>query len=244
MAQNRAFIFDMDGTLIDSERVWIEAIHDALRARGVPVAFAEVERLEYGRSWQDIYTDVKARWPDAYADRQAMEAVTEKRYNEITAARDIRIPGSIALLRRLVDAGRVVSIVSGSTRRRICEFIDQSGLQDAIGHFVGCEDYHRGKPAPDCFLLGAERLGVEPARCVVFEDATAGVRAAKAAGMFCVALRRPECPPQVLKDADLILPDLSLFAEEQLDLLSELQSQTEPACQCCQSRHQQIQERP
>ncbi|NMA48127.1 MAG: HAD family phosphatase [Lentisphaerae bacterium] len=224
MAQNRAFIFDMDGTLIDSEQVWIEAIHDALRARNVAVDIAEVARMEYGRSWQDIFAEIKARWPDAYPDRQAMQAVTEKRYNEITAAHDISIPGSMALLRRLLDEGRVVSIVSGSTRGRIREFIEQSGLQDAIGHFVGCEDYQRGKPAPDCFLLGAERLGVKPAQCVVFEDATAGVRAAKAAGMFCVALRRPGAPPQDLWSADLILPDLSLFTEEQLDLLSLFRS--------------------
>ncbi|MGI5923419.1 MAG: HAD family hydrolase [Lentisphaeria bacterium] len=224
MAQERAFIFDMDGTLIDSEQVWIEAIHDALRARNVPVDIAEVARMEYGRSWQDIFADIKTRWPDAYPDRQAMQAVTEKRYNEITAARDIGIPGSIALLRRLLDEGRLVSIVSGSTRGRIREFIEQSGLQDAIGHFIGCEDYQRGKPAPDCFLLGAERLGVKPAQCVVFEDATAGVRAAKAAGMFCVALRRPGAPPQDFWSADLILPDLSLFTEEQLDLLSLFRS--------------------
>lgn len=242
MAHDRAFIFDLDGTLIDSERVWIEAIHDALLARDVPVTQAEVELLEYGRSWKDIFADVKARWPDAYPDRQAMEAFTEKRYEEITAVRDIRIHGSIALLQRLAAAGRPLAIVSGSTRRRIGEFIDQAGFQDAIGLFIGCEDYHFGKPAPDCFLLGAERLGVVPGRCVVFEDARAGIRAAKAAGMYCVALRRPDGPPQVLAEADLILPDLSLFAEEQLDTLS--QSQSEPACQRCRSCHQQIQERP
>lgn len=227
----------MDGTLIDSEEVWIEAIHDALLAKKIPISREEVARLEYGRSWKDIFAEIKTRWPHAYADRLAMQAVTDQRYQEITATRDISIPGSIALLRRLVAAGRIVSIVSGSTRGRIREFIEGVGLQDAMSIYVGCEDYQEGKPAPDCFLLGAERLGVPPARCVVFEDATAGVQAAKAAGMFCVALRREEAHLQNLKDADLILPDLALFDEEQLELHSQLLAQNEPACQCCPTCH-------
>ena len=62
---------------------------------------------------------------------------------------------------------------------------------------------------PACFLLGAERLGLPPSECLVFEDSTAGIRAAKAAGMVCVALQRPGRPPQDTRRADEVLADLA-----------------------------------
>jgi sugar-phosphatase len=72
-------------------------------------------------------------------------------------------------------------------------------------------EYERGKPAPDCFLLAARKLGAEPAECTVFEDSEAGVAAGKAAGMRVVALRLPDHPSQDLSAADLVLEDLSRF---------------------------------
>ncbi|MBR0458187.1 MAG: HAD family phosphatase [Victivallales bacterium] len=209
----QACLFDMDGTLIDSEHVWVLAIQHALAGRGVALPEEEVAHLEYGRAWQDIFEDITRCWPHAFASRSEMERETGAFYNEYIREHDIAIPGSVALLKRLHAAGKRVTIVSGSLRERIAQTLDMLGIVDLVPFYTGCGDYEHGKPAPDCFLMSAAALGVPPEACVVFEDATAGVQAAKAAGMRCVALQLPNAPfPQDLSQADLVLPDLSLFS--------------------------------
>lgn len=208
-----AFLFDLDGTLLDSETLWIEAIDVALRQRGVNLSHAEVTELVLGRSWPDIFANIQRRFPGAYATRLAMEEVTVPLYHEYGTRRDIRIHSSIALLQRLAKRGPTV-IVSGSTRNRIAESIELMGIAELIPFYLGSEDYTPGKPAPDCFLLAAERLGVPASQCLVFEDSPAGIAAAKAAGMTCVALHRQETPPPA--GADLVLADLAHFSFAQL----------------------------
>jgi len=82
---------------------------------------------------------------------------------------------------------------------------------DCIAFYLGASDYPFGKPHPSGFLMAAERLGVEPANCVVFEDSAVGVAAGKAAGMKVVALAQPLRPKQDVAAADLILDDLGKF---------------------------------
>jgi sugar-phosphatase len=94
---------------------------------------------------------------------------------------------------------------------RIQATIDDLQIGDCVAAFVGCEDVPVGKPDPAPFLLGAERLGVPAPACLVFEDSAAGVRAAKAAGMRCVALSRENARGQDLSAADLVLPTLAAF---------------------------------
>jgi HAD superfamily hydrolase (TIGR01509 family) len=194
----------------------VEAIAAALRQRGVPVTDAEISQLVYGHAWPDIFREIACRYPDVYPSRQAMEAVTVPLYLQYSQRCDIRIHPSIDLLRAL--AGRYpVAIVSGSTRARIQATIDELQIGGCIAAFVGCEDVPVGKPDPAAFLLGARRLGVAPAACLVFEDSTAGVRAAKAAGMRCVGLSRGNAQGQDLSAADLVLTSLDAFDLASLD---------------------------
>jgi sugar-phosphatase len=83
---------------------------------------------------------------------------------------------------------------------------------EIVRFVLGAEDYAPGKPDPSGFLLGAQRLGISPSNCLVFEDSLAGVLAAKRAGMWCVALNRPNAHPQNLSEADWILSDLADFS--------------------------------
>ena len=183
-------LFDLDGTLIDSETIWIEAIQAALAAKGIQVTIEDVTRIEYGRAWKEIYRDIHSRWPDAYPTIQEMEAFTVAYYERVTATRDISIPGSVTLLKRLATEGYAVGIVTGSTRERIAAVIKKLELAPYVKGYVGGEDYPNGKPAPDGYLAGARLLGARPEQCVAFEDAPAGIASAKAAGMLCVAF----CP--------------------------------------------------
>ena len=204
----QAILFDLDGTLIDSETIWISAIAQALRQRGVTLSDAEATELVLGRSWPDIFQDIQERFPGVYGNRREMEGVTVPLYRECIASRDVRIHSSIDLLRRLA-ATAPTAIVSGSTRGRIAESMELMDVVELIALYVGAEDYERGKPDPACFLLAAQKLGVSPADCLVFEDSAAGVTAAKAAGMTCVALNRNGGQPP--ENADLVLADLGEF---------------------------------
>jgi sugar-phosphatase len=206
----QAILFDMDGTLVDSEVIWLDAIAAALRQRGAEISDAEAVALVYGHAWPDIYREIASRYPDAYASRQAMEAVTVPLYTQCSQQRDIRIHASIDLLRALAQR-YPVAIVSGSTRSRIEATIADLQIGDCIRAFVGCEDVAIGKPDPAAFRLGAQRLGVPASACLVFEDSAAGVQAAKAAGMRCVALCRDAARGQDLTAADLVLTSLAAF---------------------------------
>lgn len=213
----QAAIFDMDGTLIDSEGLWVDAIAEALRQRGAAVTEDDAVRLVYGHSWPDIFRRIEGLFPGLYASRQAMEAVTVPLFQEYCRQRDIRIEPSIALLRRLSRCLPVV-IVSGSTRARVAETIAALDLEGCLQGYFGAEDVSAGKPDPEGFLLAARRLGVPPATCLVFEDSTAGVRAAKAAGMRCVALRRAQAAVQDFGVADEVLTSLADFRPERWGL--------------------------
>ena len=97
-----------------------------------------------------------------------------------------------------------IAIVSGSAREDIARNIAMLGITEQVRFFISYEDCSPGKPHPGGYLLAAARLGVPPAACVVFEDSTAGVAAARAAGMHCVALRHRDRPPQELSGRPVV----------------------------------------
>lgn len=206
----KAFIFDLDGTLINSERIWCKAIEQFVARRGLPVTEEYACGLVFGRSWGDIVARLRADYPSIREDIGAIERESLGYYEALRGTTDIRIPGSIRLLEKL-GRRHPVAIVSGSTRRQIDDAIRMMGVGDRLQFFLGSEDYPRGKPDPACFLMAARRFGIEPGDCLVFEDSTAGVRAAAAAGMRCIALRLNDHSSQDLTGADEVLADLADF---------------------------------
>lgn len=210
-----AYLFDLDGTLVDSEHLWSTALADYLQSCGKEITYRQANAWVLGRAWHDIYADVAARWPDLAIGPGPMEDALRPFYLALRAKDDIRIPSSIALLRDLARH-TPVAIVSGSPNRDIAEAIEHMGIGDALAFFLGSSDYAPGKPDPVCFLTAARRIGVEPARCVVFEDSSAGVLAARRAGMAVVALARPGASPQDVSSADLVLADLSGYSPDAL----------------------------
>jgi len=208
-----AFIFDLDGTLVDTEILWAEAMSAYLVDRGCECDKDAVLHIVFGRSWIDIYKDITQRFPRlASTSSRTMAEGLRAYYLELRGKRaDVIIYSSAELLRRLARQHPVI-IVSGSPKADVEEAVRLIRATDSVRFVLGAEDYAPGKPSPAGFLMGANKLGVSPDRCVVFEDSTAGVRAAKAAGMWCVALSRDAAHPQDLSAADWVLTDLADFS--------------------------------
>lgn len=212
----RAYLFDLDGTLQDTEVLYVDAWRQAYEEKGCAVSHDEACAMVYGRAKDDVYASFRTRFPEAYPTLDSLENPLASHFDDLRSTRDIRIPSSIELLNRLADRFPV-AIVSGNSRNDIAEAVDHLQIGSKLAFYLGCEDYTPGKPAPACFLLAAERLQIPPAGCVVFEDSEAGVRAAKAAGMTCIALARPGTPQQDLSPADRILADLAQYEPTQYE---------------------------
>lgn len=179
----RAALFDLDGTLFDSEVLTDRAIAEELLARGVPGARLPPAETQ-GRTWHDIADALRDRHPDAGAD---LAPALEARWIALAGDGVPPIPGAGEAL---AEAGRVlgVAVVSSSPRRVIDAFLARLPAGATATVRVGAGDVPRAKPHPDGFLAAAARLGVSPGDCVVFEDSGAGLEAARAAGMAAVAV--------------------------------------------------------
>ncbi|MFF5567305.1 HAD family hydrolase [Streptomyces sp. NPDC012623] len=195
-----ALLFDNDGTLVSSlasvTRCWTRWA----REYGVTAeAFARVGL--HGRPAAEIAADLLP------ADRvdEAVARIEQLEVDDV-AGGVVLLPGTAELL-AAVPAERW-AVVTSATRRLAEARLAAVGLRP--GTMVAADDITRGKPDPEPYLLGAARLGVDPARCVVFEDAPAGLASARAAGMRTVALATTHDRAEL--EADLVVPDLSALS--------------------------------
>lgn len=182
-----AVLFDLDGTLVDSEPNYFEAGRQILAEHGVPgLTWADHERfvgistLETTRIWKERF--------GLAASVEDLLAAQNRRYLELAAARTPVYPEMRALVELLSGEGVPMAVASGSSPEAITAILAATGLDAHLRTCVSADEVERGKPAPDVFLEAARRLGVAPEDCVVLEDAAPGVAAARAAGMRCIAV--------------------------------------------------------
>ncbi|WP_433395484.1 HAD family hydrolase [Streptomyces sp. CA-146814] len=201
-------IFDLDGTLVDSEPNYYEAGRRLLARYGVHDFGWEDHTRFIGIGTRETLTALRSEYGiDAPVD----ELLTGKNalYLELAGAGTEVFGQMRVLVERLHAAGVPMAVASGSSRAAIAAVLAVTGLEAYVPLYVSAEEVAHGKPEPDVFLEAARRLGAEPARCVVLEDAPPGAAAAHAAGMRCIAI--PYVPATAsdpaFKGADL------LFAE-------------------------------
>ncbi|UYQ60778.1 HAD family hydrolase [Streptomyces peucetius] len=180
-------IFDLDGTLVDSEPNYFEAGRRVLAAHGV-LDFDWDEHTRFiGIGTRETLEILRARYAlDAPLDE--LLAAKNRAYLELASTSTAVFPEMRAFVERLSEAGVPMAVASGSSRAAIEAVLAGTGLADRIPVTVSAEEVGRGKPEPDVFLEAARRLGAAPHDCVVLEDAPPGAAAARAAGMRCIAV--------------------------------------------------------
>lgn len=177
-----AVIFDMDGLMLDTERLAPQAWEDASARMGVAFDMTLLP-LMVGRNFRDCQSLIVERHGPDYPTAALMQA-WHAAYDAIVERDGIAIKHGLIDLLDWLDAEGIPKAVATSTRRdRAQAKLAQTGLLDRFVALVGGDEIVRGKPAPDIFLLAAQRLDHAPDTIVVFEDSEPGVRAALAAGM-------------------------------------------------------------
>lgn len=192
-----AVLFDLDGTLLDSEPLLDRANVQVLRSFGKEMT-AELRTGLLGRSRAD--TDrLLAEAAGPGVDPREVGAARSALLDGSWERAELK-PGAAAAVARVAAAGVPMAIATSSTSASATAKLRRHGALRAAMRVVVCTDHpavQRPKPAPDIFLVAAEALGVEPAACLVIEDAPSGVQAAIAAGMRVIAVPAPEvrCHP-------------------------------------------------
>ena len=179
-----AYIFDLDGTLIDTMPLHYRAWDAAMRSAGLSVKLDEDLFYSLGGVPTVRVAELIGQHYKMQIDPQKVFHQKETLFLELQA--DARLIQPVAEFARQAERTHPLAIASGGTRDIVNRSLELAGLTSLFRAVVTADDVVHGKPAPDMFLLAARLLGVEPTKCLVFEDAEPGIKGALAAGMQVV----------------------------------------------------------
>ena len=176
-----AYIFDLDGTLVDTMPLHYRAWDAAMRKAGLTCPLDEELFYSLGGVPTRRVAELIAAHYRLTIDPHAVFDHKESLFRGLQA--DAKLIEPVVAIARRVALTHPVSIASGGPRDIVHRMLGLAGLAPLFKVVITPEDVAHGKPAPDMFLLAAQRMGVAPGKCLVFEDAEPGMRAAEAAGM-------------------------------------------------------------
>lgn len=211
---DRAVIFDMDGVLVDSYQAHFESWARLGREHGLTMT-AEQFSATFGRTSRDI---IRSLWGDCVAEKDipAWDAQKEAFYREIIRRDFPAMDGATDLLRSLGEAGFAMAIGSSGPPENVETVMECLPGAELVSARVTGVDVTRGKPDPQVFLIAAHKLGVEPSRCAVIEDAPAGVQAARRAGMAAVAITGTADCDTLAEHAHIVIDSLQELSPESI----------------------------
>jgi len=182
------FLFDLDGTLVDSERETAEAMARALD-KGLGIRVEQYDKdFIIGRSWVAIYESLRTRYPELTWTRDEIVLATSRMRDEVFDDLGIHVlPGARELLQWTQPHPR--ALVTGSSRIEVMQVLPRIGPEASFEVMFAAEDVPRSKPHPDGYLAAIAQLGLPPGRCLVVEDSVNGIAAGRAAGCVVVAAR-------------------------------------------------------
>jgi beta-phosphoglucomutase family hydrolase len=214
----RAFIFDMDGTIVDNMAFHTNSWLAFLARHGKSYDADAFFRETAGRQGREI---LRERLGEHLGDEEVAALALQKDvlYREMYAPHRAPIAGLRDFLTRAQAEGVLLAVATSAPPLNIVFTLDDLDLRRHFDAVVGAADVAHGKPHPDVFLKAAERLGVAPADCIVFEDAPLGVEAARRAGMRAVAITTT-LPASAFEGYDNVIRIVPDYADLKLDELA------------------------
>ena len=200
----KAFLFDKDGIIINSEAVHIAAVADAFQSLGISIDEEDKKHI-VGRHPSDYVKHFSAKYAFSVEEFRTRQRA---RYYELIDQAPL-IPEVITLIKQLQSEGFLLAVTTSSSMETTEMTIRQARLEEVFDTVVAKGDYERSKPEPDPYLVTAERLGVSPESCIVVEDTGLGLMSAKRAGMKCIVIPNEYTKGHEFSGADLIVQDRS-----------------------------------
>ena len=183
------FIFDLDGTLLDSLWVWSEVDEVFLSRRGLPIL------PDYAQSIAHLgFADAARYTIDRFGLDETPEQLMQEWYDLARAAYRDRVPlkpHAEAFLRKLCAQGEHISAATSSEPELVLPCLDRLGITGLFDNITTIHEVNGDKSSPDIYLLAAERMDIAPTQCAVFEDILRGIQSAKSAGFYTVAVEEP-----------------------------------------------------
>lgn len=204
-----AFIFDMDGVIIDSEPIHSRVKLDTFAHFGIPFRAEDLARY-MGRTSGAIFRDALAACGRQDIKPEDMAAYKHAHYLEVLECGVIDpVDGSVDLIKNLHAAEIPLGLATSSNVRVMNTVLDSFAIRTYFSSILSGGELPESKPNPAIYLISAERMGVAPADCVVLEDTENGILAAKRAGMYCIAYRNLNSGRQDLSLADEVVDSLT-----------------------------------
>ena len=199
-------IFDMDGVIVDSMPYHFIAWYEALRPWGIRVNCFDVYAKE-GEKWERSLRDflIRGGQKPTPTTLRAILKTREKIFKKYF--RRFLFKGAPEFICCLKEKGYVLALVTGTSTREIHHILPKKVLE-CFSVVVAGDKVKNGKPHPEPYLTAAKRLGVDPSKCVVIENAPYGITSAKRAGMYCIAITT-SLPEEYLKHADTVVNGLN-----------------------------------
>ena len=210
----KALIFDMDGVLVDSMPYHTEAIGNVFDSMGIGLDKQDIYEMEGSKTVEIIahLLEKEGIEPDA----GSIEDIVREYRREFSRIVEYKAFASLKNALPTLKGRFLLAVVSGADRNIVHDVISRL-FGDIFDLVISGEDVINGKPAPDPFLVAAKGLGLGPEDCVVIENASMGVKAAKSAGMFCIGIPTYVTPIS-LDDADLLVKDHDVLTDTLLGM--------------------------
>lgn len=207
----KAIIFDMDGVIIDSEPLHTKLELELLEEFGGKISKKEHDDFT-GTTDYYMWSTFKDRFN---LEPSVEELIEIKKDRFIQNIHEVKLVDNFyEFMLKLYNEKYLLALASSNNRKSINLVMDKFNLKKYIEYSISGEEVVKGKPNPEIFLKAAEKLDVKPQECLVVEDSSAGVIAAKSAGMKCIGFKNPNSGNQDLSKADIIIED---FNELNLD---------------------------
>lgn len=204
-----AIIFDMDGTLVDTEPFNTEIEKRQFSLNQISVS--EEEHQKYlGTASEVMWREIAERHHLKIPVNELIEQNHDESLRHFAAIDEIPVmPGLIDLLEKLRAKNFPMAVASSSSPELIDLILSRTNLKKYFQVIISTSEVGKSKPEPDVFLLAAENLGMNPVNCLVVEDSSNGIKAAQAAGMRCVAYEGPGADRQKLNQANAVISNYS-----------------------------------